>query len=185
MKRIIPCVVLVLGLTLLAGAQSLSNLPRASDVVKPKAYVSLEPVPRGRSFEIAVVAEIQNGFHINANKVMEEYLIPTTVQAELPKGFRLAEAAYPEGKLLKFDFSEKMLNVYDGTVTLRMKVEVLADAPLGTASPTLTLRYQACNDRACLPPVKLPVPVQFTVADAGTKATPVNAHIFQKKATRK
>lgn len=185
MKRVLPSVALTLLLALLAGAQSLSNLPRASDVVKPRAYVSLEPVPRGRTFEIAVVAEVMKGFHINANKVLEEYLIPTTVQADLPKGFRVVETAYPEGQLQKFDFSEKMLNVYDGTVTLRMKVEALADAPLGAASPSLTLRYQACNDRACLPPVKLPVTVQLTVAEAGAKATPVNTQIFQKKTTRK
>lgn len=162
------------------------NLPRAADVVKPRAYVSLEPVPRGRTFEIAVVAEIASGFHINANKVMEDYLIPTTLDAELPKGFRVVETRYPEGQLQKFDFSEKMLNVYDGRVTLRLKAQALAGAPLGNASHTLTLRYQACNDRACLPPVRIPVPVEFVVAEAGAKAKPANPEIFRHaKPTRK
>ena len=166
--------------------QSLSNLPRANTVVKPQAYVSLDPVPRGRTFEIAVVAEIQQGFHINANKVLEEYLIPTTVQAELPKGLRLVETVYPPGEMQKFEFSEKLLNVYAGTVTLRMKLHASAQAALGTTTLPILLRYQACNDHACLPPVRLRVPLDLQIAEAGAKTKPANPEIFQKsEATKK
>jgi hypothetical protein len=168
-----------------AALQSLSDLPRANTVVKLRAYVSLEPVPRGRTFEIAVVAEILPGFHINANKVLEDYLIPTTLQAEPPKGLRVTEASYPPGALQKFDFSEKMLNLYEGTVTLRMKLVAAADAPTGAVSLPLTLRYQACNDKACLPPVRLNVPVEFQIAEAGAKAKPAHPEIFQKVAPKK
>lgn len=174
------------GALLIASAQSLSDLPRANTVVKPRVFVSLEPVPRGRTFEIAVVAEIQQGFHINANKVLEDYLIPTSVQADWPKGLRLVETVYPPGEMQKFDFSEKLLNVYDGTVTLRMKMQAAADAPLGAMTVPVNLRYQACNDRACLPPVRLKVPVEFQIAEAGANAKAVNGEIFQKsKATKK
>jgi len=171
---------------LAAGAQS-PDLPRANTVVKPRAYVSLEPVPRGRTFEVAVVAEIQQGFHINANKVFEDYLIPTTIQAEWPKGLRMLETIYPAGTMQKFDFSDKLLNVYEGTATLRTKVQVAADAPLGPMTVPITLRYQACNDRACLPPVRLSVPAQFQIAEAGAKAKPQNPDIFRKSspATKK
>lgn len=160
-------------------AQSQSNLPRPSEVVKPQGYVSLEPVPRGRTFEIAVVAEIRQGFHVNANKVFEEYLIPTTLDGEMPKGLRWMKTTYPDGELQKFEFAEKMLNVYDGKVTLRMKLQALPDAPLGTVSVPLVLRYQACNDRACLPPVKLNVPVEIKLAVATAKAKPAYAEIFK------
>lgn len=168
----------------LAG-QSLSDLPRADTVVKPRAYVSLEPVPRGRTFEIAVVAEIIPGFHINANKVLDEYLIPTTLKVEPPKGLRVAETNYPPGALQKFDFSEKMLVVYEGTVTLRVKLEAAPDAPVGAVSLPLTLRYQACNDKACLPPVRLNVPVEFQIAEAGAKTKAAHTEIFQKVPPKK
>lgn len=186
MGRLAGSVALGLGTVLLAASAQSPDLPRANTVVKPRAYVSLEPVPRGRTFEVAVVAEIQQGFHINANKVLEDYLIPTTVQADWPKGLRLVETEYPPGEMQKFEFSDKMLNVYDGTATLRMKVQVAADAPLGAMTVPITLRYQACNDRACLPPVRLSVPAQFQIAEAGAAAKPTNAEIFQKaKPTRK
>jgi DsbC/DsbD-like thiol-disulfide interchange protein len=168
-----------------SAAQNLSDLPRADTVVKPRAYVSLEPVPRGRTFEIAVVAEIQRGFHINANKVLEDYLIPTSLQADWPKGFRLVKTTYPPGELQKFEFSEKLLNVYDGTVTLRMKVQAATEAPLGATTVPVRLRYQACNDRACLPPVRLSVPLELRIAEAGAKAKATNTEIFQAKPARK
>jgi hypothetical protein len=172
--------ILLLAAALLAplGAAAQGGIPRPETVVTPRSYVSHEPVPRGREFEIAVVADIRKGFHINANKVLQDYLIPTSLEAELPKGFRLVEADYPPGKLWKFDFSPEELLVYEGRVTLRLKLEAAADAPLGTVKLPLRLRYQACNDTMCLPPVRKTFDVEFDVAAAGAKTQPLHPQIF-------
>jgi len=180
--RIFLTAILALVLSPAAGAQS--SLPRPDTIVKPLAYVSLEPVPRGRAFEVAVVAEIMDGFHINANKVLQEYVIPTTLEAELPKGFKLIEAVYPQGKLWKFDFSPERLNVYEGKVTLLLKLEAQADAALGAVKLPMKLRYQACNDAVCLPPVRKSVDVEFEVAAAGTKAQPLYPGVFSATKSR-
>ena len=164
----------------LVEAQS-ARLPKASEVVKPTAYVSIAPVPRGATSEIAVVAEIMDGFHINSNRPLEEYLIPTALEPQLPAGLRVVATEFPQAKELKFEFSEKPLAVWEGTIQIRMKLRVVPDAPLGALKLPLTLRYQACNDVACLPPVKLPFVAEFEIAAAGTKATPVNQKIFSIK----
>jgi hypothetical protein len=52
------------------------------------------------------------------------------------------------------------------------------NAPLGPATIPLTLRYQACNDAACLPPVKVPVTVPVTIAAAGAKTQAVHPELF-------
>ena len=161
------------------GSVAGPQLPRASEVVEPRAYVSLEPVPRGRAFEVAVVAKIRPGFHINAHKVALDYLIPTTLQAELPAGVRALNTLYPPGLLRKFGFAPEKLLVYEGSVTLRMKLKALPDAPLGPHELGLTLRYQLCNDQVCLPPVKLPVTAEFAVAPADAPARPTHPDIFQ------
>ena len=182
MRRAILLICLLTALS--AGGvapQAGRELPRADTVVRPLGYVSLEPVPRGRSFEVAVVAEIMQGFHINANKVLEDYLIPTMVEADPPKGLRLAEIVYPKGTLRKFEFADQKMAVYDGSVTIRLKLAAQADAPLGELKLPLTLRYQACNDKACLPPVRKTLSVNLQVAAAGTNARAVNTEIFQKK----
>lgn len=155
-----------------------SNLPRANSVIEPAAYVSLEPVPRGRAFDLAVVLKIRPGFHVNAHEASEDFLIPTEITAELPSGFRAVATNYPKGELRKFQFSPKKLNVYEGSVTVRMKLEALDSAPLGTQKLALKLRYQACTDEICLPPVTVPVTAEFHVAERGAKSRAVHTEIF-------
>src|SRR5580700_5641874 len=60
--------------------QASSNPPGASTVVKPRLFVSLDPVPRGKDFKVAVVADIASGFHVNSHKPTDEYLIATTLK---------------------------------------------------------------------------------------------------------
>ena len=155
------------------------QLPPANTVVEPRAHVSLEPVPRGRTFDLAVVAKIRPGFHINAHEVLQDYLIPTSLETQLPPGFRALNTLYPQGVLRKFKFSQDKLLVYERSVTLRMKLQALPDAPLGPQEIPLTLRYQACNDEACLPPAKLPVTAKLEIAPAGAPARAVHPEIFR------
>jgi DsbC/DsbD-like thiol-disulfide interchange protein len=156
----------------------------ATSVVKPHAYVSLEPVPRGKEFQVAVVVDIARGYHMNSHTPTDPYLIPTTITAQLPAGFQLVDTHYPMGRLEKFAFSpDKALDVYSGTVTLRLRLTAQADAPVGSATIPLTLRYQACNESACLPPVKVPVDVKLAVADANAKARPMHPEIFAGSAS--
>jgi uncharacterized protein YcnI len=157
-------------------------LPKPSAVVKPQTFVSIVPVPRGKTFEIAVVVEIARGFHMNSHKPTDPYLIATTLTPQVPAGFDLVDSIYPDGRDEKFAFSpNKPLNVYTGKVMLRLKLAAHADAPLGPATIPLALRYQACNDTTCLQPVKVPVDAKFEVAPAGAKSQPAHPEIFTAK----
>src|SRR5207245_98010 len=143
-------------------------------------YVSLDPVGRGSSAQIAVVMKIRPGFHVNAREKSEDYLIATDLKAELPAGFSTGEAVYPKGKLEKFAFSKTPLNVYQGTVTLRMPVTALANASLGPQHIPLKLRYQACSTEICRPPVTLTLDVAINVAAAASASKPAHPEIFAK-----
>jgi uncharacterized protein YcnI len=159
--------------------QDVSALPSPSAVVKPTAYVSLLPVPRGKEFQVAIVMEIARGFHMNSHKPSDQYLIPTTVTAQLPGGFQLRDTIYPDGRLEKFSFSpNKPLDVYTGTVTIRLHLAAGADAAIGATTIPITLRYQACNDTTCLQPVKVPVEVRLEVASSGAKSRSVHPEVF-------
>ena len=163
--------------------QDSSALPNPAAVVKPHTFVSLEPVPRGKEFQIAVVVEIAKGFHMNSHKPTDAYLIATTLTPDLPKGFDLKDTLYPSGKLEKFTFSpDKPLDVYTGSVTIKLRLAAAADAPLGIATIPLTLRYQTCNDTTCLPPVKIPVSARFEVAAAGASTRAAHPEIFRSAA---
>jgi thiol:disulfide interchange protein DsbD len=155
-----------------------AQIPAAKDVVKSEAYTSFEPVARGKEFQIAVVLKIRDGFHINARKPTLEYLIPTDLKVELPAGYKAGEVTYPDGTLKSFSFSKtEKLNVYTGTIVLHLKATAPADAALGAQHIPMKLRYQACNDSVCLPPVRQDVDASFTLAAA---AKPAHAELFNK-----
>ena len=160
------------------------QVPSGREVVKPGVYASLDPAGRGSSFQIAVVLKIRPGFHVNAREKSEDYLIATDLKAELPSGFSSGEVSYPKGKLEKFAFSKIPLNVYQGTVILRMPVTALATAPLGEQHIPLKLRYQACSNELCLPPVTLTLDAPLNVAASTSDAKPAHAEIFGKQQDR-
>jgi cytochrome c biogenesis DsbD-like protein len=153
------------------------QVPSGRDVVSPSVFASLEPVARGRSFELAVVLKIRPGFHINAREKSEDYLIATDLKAELPAGFQAGEVSYPKGKPHSFAFSKKPLNVYEDTVTLYLPLIALPNAPLGAQHIPLKLRYQACSTEICLPPVTLALDAALNVAVSGAK--PVHSDLFR------
>ncbi len=167
-----------------AGFVSLANsqVPSGRDVVKPEVFASMEPAGRGSSFQIAVVMKIRPGFHVNAREKSEEYLIATDLKAELPSGFSSGgEVVYPKGKLETFTFSKKPLNVYQGTVILRLPINALATVPLGEQHIPLKLRYQACSTELCLPPVTIPLDAAVNIAASASEAKPAHAEIFAKQ----
>jgi hypothetical protein len=158
-----------------------SQVPSGKDVVKPEIYASLDPVGRGSSFQIAVVMKIRPGFHVNAREKSEVYLIATDLKATLPAGFNSGEVSYPKGKLENFSFSKTPLNVYQDAVILRMSVTALASAPLGEQHIPLKLRYQACSNELCLPPVTLTLDATLNVAASASAAKPTHSEIFGKQ----
>ncbi len=160
-----------------ASAQD-TQFPEAASVIQPQAYVSLQPVPRGRAFQVAVVAKISPGFHINAHVPSEDYLIPTKITADLSPGIFLVESTYPRGVMRAFKFSKTPLRVYEGSFTVMMKLRANGTAPVGPQKIGLTVGYQACNQDACLPPTKISVTADLEIAAVDTPTHPVHPEIF-------
>jgi hypothetical protein len=159
-----------------------SQTPAGKDVVAPTAYVSYDPVGRGMPFQVAVVVKIRPGFHVNAREVSADYLIRTELRADAPAGFKTGEVIYPKGTLETFAFSkDKPLNVYTDSVTVRVPFTVLPDAPLGPQHLTMKLRYQACSNEICLPPVTKEVEAIFNVVGNSSAAKVANPEIFSAK----
>src|SRR5438477_11206892 len=175
----IKAAIFSIGLLVLSTAL-LPQVPSGREVVKPETYDEHDPAARCSAFEIAVVMKIRPDFHVNAREKSEAYPIATDLKAELPAGFHGGEVSYPKGKLEKFTFSKTPLNVYQGTLILRLPITTLANAPLGEQHIPLKLRYQACSTELCLPPTSLPLDAVVNIASA-SEAKPAHSEIFAKQ----
>jgi thiol:disulfide interchange protein DsbD len=116
----------------------------------------------GSTVEVKTTIQLRQGYHCNSNTPSDEYLIPLKL-TWTPGPLESPEVAYPKPQMEKFSFSDKPLSVYTGDFVVATKFKVAAGANPGTAFVSGKLRYQACNDRMCLPPktVEVSVPVDI------------------------
>jgi hypothetical protein len=141
---------------LLAQAQSLTSRPNSN----PPAVVFLYPeqvtVPAGKPATVALHFRIVPGLHINSHSPKEDELIPTTFSIPEGSGVRLDGAVYPPGAdfALPIDPNTK-LSVYTGDFTIQARIVAAAGDHLVEAR----LRYQACDNNACMPPKTIAVPI--------------------------
>ena len=105
------------------------------------------------------------GWHVNSHTPSESFLIPTEVALTVSSGM-LSAVRYPKDVERTFSFSEKPLRVYEGTVRFEADVDLPSDA-IAPISIRGSVSYQACNDRQCFAPSK--IPLEATVAVTGAR----------------
>ena len=147
---------------LLVQAQSpLLDTPKNS-VGKIEAVEFLYPeqvtVAAGKPAAVMLHFRIAAGLHINSHKPKDAYLIPTVLTLPPESGVRLETANYPEGSdfVLPADPSAR-LSVYTGEFTIDARLVAAAGDHLVEAK----LRYQACDQNACMPPKSITVPIDI------------------------
>ena len=106
--------------------------------------------------------KIASGWHINANPVGQANLIPTTLAVDTDTFMEIIDVAYPNGRSARFEFSDESLNVYEGNLTIPLKLKLKPNAtPKTNAQGTLKLTYQPCNETECLLPRTLDIPLDL------------------------
>ena len=138
---------------------ALAQAPAVLTVAEPVKLI----VKRNENPSYSLKVSIKPGYHANSNTPSEAYLIPFKVTWDAGP-LEPAEVVYPKAKMEKYDFAEAPLSVFGGDFEIVTNFKRPANAPLGPGYQTGKLRYQACNDKMCLPPktveIKLPVLLQ-------------------------
>ncbi len=153
--RKLALIALLLATPLLAQVESSRPKPTQRVTAAPIAPLK---IPAGKSASLELPFRVTLGYHINSNKPSSELLLPTVLSVSPPTDILIAKLAYPAGEDRSFPFSPtEKLNVYTGDFAVTGLVRVAQKAPPGTYRVRATLKYQACDDRACYPPGQLPV----------------------------
>jgi thioredoxin:protein disulfide reductase len=147
----VPRVVsLIVALTLASGSPCLA----AKTVFSASAaWRGAAPRPGGQAV-LAVTVKVDEGWHVNSNAPLEDYLIPTSLRLDLPKGWAAAPPAFPPHQLVSLAFSDKPVAVFEGIFTITTHISV---APGAAVEEPLrgAVEAQACNNSQCLPPTQV------------------------------
>ena len=151
-------------LVVVVGSLSASVLAQGSaKVVKVAPAESVYKVKRGSSVQVAVVLDVDEGYHINSNRPAEKYLIPTTLKIERTAGLITTPVIYPKAKLQRFEFSQKPLSVFEGKAVLKLTARALVSLATGSQALKGKLTVQACNNQQCLRPQTIDVSIPLQV----------------------
>ena len=126
-------------------AQSLSS----KDIVNVTASVT------GKSeLTLTITLDIKDGWHINSNKPLDEFLTPTSVSLSDSSSFSNIKIEYPAPEIAKLGFSETELSLYQYQAVIKMILTPKKDIKTKGLKIEGNVLYQPCNDKTCLFPTK-------------------------------
>lgn len=140
-----------------------SPAPQSSGDVNVSGSLAPDKVKKGRVVRGSVVMDIPAGLHVQSNKPLDKFLIATKLEVETPSGMTVGPVSYPRALMRKLKFSKGMVAVYEGKSIVRFNVTVPANYSGGSGEVKGKLRFQACNDEACFPPVTREVKMWLNV----------------------
>jgi DsbC/DsbD-like thiol-disulfide interchange protein len=156
--------VLSICIALLLPAPVRSNpRPQSASDVKVDGSVAPDKIKKGRVVKGSVVIDIPKGLHVQSNKPLDKYLIATKLDIETPSGMKVGPVSYPRAVMRNLKFSKGAVAVYEGRAILRFNVTVPANYGGSSGEIKGKLRFQACNDDACFPPVTREVKMWLNV----------------------
>ena len=145
MKR--NCRIAVLLLTAVAAANSQEN------AVTWSALGPVEVVHQGQKFTAKVSARISPGWHIYSITQAPGGPVPTTIMLPGKQPFTLD--GFVIGPLPHSGYDPNFqiqTDTYEKTVSFKVPLMAANTVQSGTNSAAIDVRFQACNERICLPP---------------------------------
>lgn len=105
-------------------------------------------------FTVFININIKDGWHLNSNKPLDEYMTPTSIKLKDTSGIKILNIEYPPEMITKLQFSDSELSLYEGMVTIKVTLKADDVFIKDKKKTEFELEYQSCNNQTCLFPVQ-------------------------------
>lgn len=109
----------------------------------------------GKKSVAIIRVKVKEEYHIQANKVTNESLIPVSLEVTPNRFFFINKPLFPPYTIFRLEGTEETLNVFDSVFIIRLPVKAMAATKEGRYFVKARIRYQACNAKTCLFPRKI------------------------------
>ncbi len=166
-RRRLRAVLVALALISVGSSQQASAQRPPIEKAKLELATDRSAYLAGGEARIAATIEVDPGWHIQSNTPSFDYLIPTQLELRLPSGWAEAKIEYPDHIFWSSEFEEEPLAVFEGTTNILASVVIPKgfDRPVGEVEARL--RYQACDERTCLPPTEATANLRLSIGEEG------------------
>jgi DsbC/DsbD-like thiol-disulfide interchange protein len=140
----------------------------AESPVQPVQWTALvipeSPIKQGSRISLQLSAEIQEGWHVYGLIQMPGGPTPLHVALNEDGAVQIAGATSGTAPIKKHDPSFDLeTQFYTQSFVLHIPAQVKQHPPVGRQSVPVSVRFQACSDRVCLPPKTVLLSVQIEV----------------------
>lgn len=134
------------------------------DPVQWSLQSDLDRLPPGAPISLRLTATVEPGWHLYSLTTPKGGPIPTTVVLAASPVMESAALYQPQPER-RFDPNFSLdTETFANEAVFLISGRLRQDAPAGAVDLTADVRYQACNDRQCLPPRKKTASFQFALA---------------------
>ena len=138
------------------NAQDVSPKEVVNINVKTEPYYSKDKI-----IEVELNLFIKDGWHINANKPLDDYLTPTVVSLKDTTNIKVTGVKYPVPLLKKLSFSDVQLALYENEASIKLELKIKKGFKKSFLKVLGELQYQPCNNQTCLFPVFKPFSIEL------------------------
>lgn len=138
----------------------------------------------GGSIILAIVADIKEGYHINADasqvkpfKDFKPYSTKVTV-VDADPGLTMETPRFPPAVPVKVEYASGDLMSFEGTTVIYLLIKLEETLKPVKKSIKLEFEYQACSANYCLFPQKVKLEDSFEMVEAGTAVSKINHELF-------
>ena len=124
------------------------------DAVQVRAYLDSPTYRPYQQLQLIVELTVREGWHVYTAPVPDGYLALGIEVAPI-EGLEAGRPSWPPGRPFRVRGLDERFSVLDGTIRAHLPLTLAVGAGSGDLTITLTVRYQACSDTACLPPAAI------------------------------
>ena len=148
----------------------LCNAVAAQVPVQPVQWMgtvaSKTAVKAGANIVIELSAEVQEGWHVYGLAQLPGGPTPLRVTLDANEVVQIAGAPTGSPPVKKHDAAFDLdTEVYNGQFDLHLPARIKQHPPAGRKQIPVIVRFQACNDRVCLPPRTVHVSVPIGISE--------------------
>lgn len=153
------------------------EIPDWENAVRFELVASQSPLRPGDAFELALLADIQEGYHLYGPEEPEPTRTAVSVQGSLLKAGKPSYPPVIERELEGLG----TYKLYEGPIVIRVPVTLSPDYKGKSIEAPLEIAYQLCTDFACSAPSTKVLSITLPGAAPGAEIKKLHPSVFSKK----
>ena len=149
-----------------------------ASTVRIKIIHSRDQYQAGGVYPIIIRLQISKLWYLHGRINEDDGLIPTVLSFEKEPLIQVENIRFPEPERRKFAYTDDEVDVYSNTIQVAAMIRVDEKTASGKKIIKGHLSYQACSDKACLPPEETTIRIPVSVVPKGSPVKILNSDEF-------